>query len=173
MSGYRGKQEKKKEGGGMVLRPGELVKGIKGEGGRAGKQAESASRGEPRIENGRTQLSLHPAPTPRPLIQAAAAEPSRTTVASPPGCFSFVLIHSIIHPFIHFLAPSSPSPSPPPQPPSNLLGRSKPNQLSSVGPGRPSVLVPVSAGLSNSPALISQLLQIKREVSGYYSKPLR
>lgn len=34
-----------------------------------------------------------------------------------------------------------------------------------------SVLVPVSAGLSNSPALISQLLHIKREVSGYYPKP--
>lgn len=152
------------------MRPGGLVKGIKGEGGRAGNQAESASRGEPCIENGRTQLSLHPAPTPRPLFQAAAAEPDHCSI--PPGCFSFVLIHSIIHPFIHFSTPS-PSPSPPPRPPPNLLGRSKPNQLSSVGPGRPSVLVPVSAGLSNSPALISQLLQIKREVSGYYSKPLR
>lgn len=109
-----------------------------------------------------------------PRIQLLPRDPSfsrprRTTVASPQVAFicSHSFDHSSIHPFFN------PPPHPPPIPPHNLLGRSKPNQLSSVGPGRPSVLVPVSAGLSNSPALISQLLQIKREVSGYYSKPLR
>lgn len=143
------------------MKPSRLLKGMKGEGGRAEKQSESVSRGELCIENGRTQLSLHPAPTPRPLIQTAAAEPDHCSIP----LVSFICSHSFNHSPIH--------PFSTPLHPADLLGRSKPNQLSSVGPGRPSVLVRVSAGLSNGPALISQLLQIKREVSGYYSKPLR
>lgn len=67
-----------------------------------------------------------------------------------PGCFhSLSVIHSFIFP---------------------LRGALSPPIIASC-PQTASVLAPVSAVLSNSPALISQLLQIKREVSCDYSKP--
>lgn len=92
----------------------------------------------------------HPALPRNPSIKQLRS--SLTTVPSPGRFHSLSFIHSFIHPF--FLS-------------SGAL--SLPIIISC--PQTASVLVPVSAGLSNSPALISQLLQIKREVSGDYSKP--
>lgn len=128
-----------------------LVKGIK----------EKRGRGKTRLSEQRWALYwkwTYPAvppssSTPRPFIQTATTKPDHCSI---PWLLSFVLIHSIIHPFIHFFHSSG--------------ALSLPIIISC--PQTASVLVPVSAGLSNSPALISQLLQIKREVSGYYSKPL-
>lgn len=124
----------------------ELVKGKRKKG---RKRREIVSRGVLCIENGRIQLSLPSSSTQKPFNQTTAIKPNHCTIPRP---LSFALIHSFIHPF--FLS-------------SGAL--SLPIIISC--PQTASVLVPVSAGLSNSPALISQLLQIKREVSSDYSKP--
>lgn len=107
MSWYRGKQ---KEGSLNWL-----VKGIK-EKKEGGEKPDWASRGELCIENGRIQLSLHPALPRDPSFKRL--RPSPTTVASP-GCFHlFSFIQSFIHSSIFF----------------PLLGRSKPTNYHQLPP---------------------------------------